>query len=145
MIVEIRKAVKNSISSKSIKDMVVIVLHFLKVRNSEMSVAIIGDGEMRKINKVYRGKDKTTDVLSFNLSNSKSLLEGEILISWPQLKRQAHEYRTTLKQELARLLVHGITHLVGYDHELGERDRRKQERVEKKILDRLKNDKFGSG
>lgn len=86
-----------------------------------LSLAIINDAEMRKINKLYRHQDKTTDVLSFLGS---SLATSEILISWPQIKRQA---KTTYKQEFMFILVHGLLHLAGYNDE-EERDR--QEMIE---------------
>jgi len=102
----------------------------------EISVLFVNDAGMRRLNHLYRGIDRTTDVLSFPLMTSKKLkveskklkvekaendeqlfLLGDIVISLPQAKRQAEEYGTTFNRELARLLVHGLLHLLGYDHE----------------------------
>lgn len=88
----------------------------------EISVVFIDDDEMRKINKKWRQKDKTTDVLSFSLAKDM----GEILISCPQAKKQAKEYGISEKEEIKRLILHGTLHLMGYKHE-------QMKKIEKKI------------
>ena len=93
-------------------------------RKAELSVVLTGDAEVKKLNRLYRGKNKTTDVLSFPLLEGKkfpsSLKEGvvlgDVVVSVPQTKRQALERGKTFKAELALLVVHGILHLLGYDH-----------------------------
>ena len=75
-----------------------------------LSVAFIGDREMRTLNKRYRGRDKVTDVLSFE-----EILE--ILICYPQAKRQAKDLGHSTRDEVVFLLVHGVLHAFGYDHE----------------------------
>jgi rRNA maturation RNase YbeY len=88
----------------------------------ELSVALVDDAEMRRLNATYRGKDRTTDVLAFSQregltgSGGPSLL-GDVVISVPVAALQARERGTELERELAELLVHGILHLLGYDHE----------------------------
>jgi probable rRNA maturation factor len=88
----------------------------------ELSVALVGDAEMRRLNATYRGKDRTTDVLAFaqregaSAASDPSLL-GDVVISIPVAGLQARERGTDLDRELAELLVHGILHLLGYDHE----------------------------
>ena len=79
-----------------------------------ISISLVGDKLVRKLNREYRRKDKTTDVLSFNI-NENGLL-GDIYISLPQARRQAREYRVTLGEELTRLAVHGTLHVLGYTH-----------------------------
>jgi len=71
--------------------------------------------EVRTLNKHYRGKDKTTDVLSFE-SGVNNLL-GSIVIDLETAKLQAREYKHSLEREVLELCVHGIFHLLGYDHE----------------------------
>ena len=93
-------------------------------RKSELSIVLTGDAEVRELNRLYRGKDKTTDVLSFPLLEGKrlksgrgdSLPLGDVVISIPQAKRQAREQTKAFKEEMALLLVHGILHLLGFDH-----------------------------
>jgi probable rRNA maturation factor len=82
--------------------------------NKAVSLNFIDDRLMKKLNRKYRKKNKTTDVLSFNL-NEEGML-GEVYISIPQAKRQAKEYNCSLDRELVRLTEHGILHLLGYTH-----------------------------
>lgn len=92
-------------------------------RRAELSVVLTGDGEVKKLNRLYRKKDKTTDVLSFPLLEGKRLKTGEdsiplgdVVISVPQTRRQARQQGKDFHGELALLLTHGILHLLGYDH-----------------------------
>jgi rRNA maturation RNase YbeY len=95
----------------------------------ELSVALVGDDEMRRLNASYRGKDRTTDVLAFSQQEGPgaptSPLLGDVVVSIPAAERQARERRHTLERELAELLVHGILHLLGYDHERSSADARR--------------------
>ncbi len=93
---------------------------------AEASVALtlVGDAGMRRINRERRGKDRATDVLSFPLyavgeaaPPGVERLLGDIVISVPTAQRQARAYDATLDAELKRLLVHGLLHLLGHDHE----------------------------
>jgi probable rRNA maturation factor len=100
-------------------------------RRAELSVVLTGDGEMRRLNRAYRGKDRTTDVLSFPLLEGKRLASGgrlplgDVVVSLPQAGRQAKARGAALGDELALLLIHGILHLLGYDHAT----RREQKRM----------------
>ena len=101
-----------------------------KKKHVDVSVVGIGDRRMRTLNHKFRDKDKTTDVLSFTLQHDP--LEGEIYISIPQAKRQAREFRHSVKDEILQLVIHGALHLCGYDHMTGkdaETMRKKEERV----------------
>ena len=94
---------------------------------SQFSVAFVSDRRMKELNSFFRGKDSTTDVLSFpheadefektsaDLSDAASL--GDIVISVEQAQRQAKENKLTLENEIQQLILHGVLHLCGYDHE----------------------------
>ncbi|OGT69275.1 MAG: rRNA maturation RNase YbeY, partial [Gammaproteobacteria bacterium RIFCSPLOWO2_02_FULL_42_9] len=97
----------------------------------EVSLVFIGDAKMKELNKKYRGKNKTTDVLSF-----KEL--SEIFICLSVAKKQAKLLKTGLKSELTRLLTHGIVHLQGYDHAKSAREAERMFEVEEKILLKLR-------
>lgn len=90
---------------------------------SELSVALVHDDEMHRLNRDYRGKDRTTDVLAFALREGEATgtqelgLLGDVVISLPTAKRQAQERGHATERELTELLLHGILHLLGYDHE----------------------------
>jgi len=92
-------------------------------KQAELSVVLTGDGEVRKLNRLYRKKDKTTDVLSFPLLEGKNMKAakgsiplGDVVLSVPQTRRQAREQGKDFQAEMALLLTHGILHLLGYDH-----------------------------
>jgi len=84
-----------------------------------IEVSIVSDGEMRKLNKKYKGKDYPTDVLSFSLDEklpSGDFLLGEVIVNKDQAKRQAAEYGNTYEEEVAELVEHGVLHLLGVGH-----------------------------
>ncbi|HYK52796.1 MAG TPA: rRNA maturation RNase YbeY, partial [Candidatus Eremiobacteraceae bacterium] len=89
--------------------------------SSSLSLTLVGDASIRELNREHRGKDKATDVLSFSLvengSASAERLLGDVVISVDTARRQAVEYDATLQAELYRLLIHGILHVMGHDHE----------------------------
>ncbi|MBP9802284.1 rRNA maturation RNase YbeY [Patescibacteria group bacterium] len=103
---------------------------------SSISIALVSPKEIQDLNKVYRHKNKVTDVLSFNIDSEENL--GEIVICLEQAKKQALANKKTLKSELKLLTVHGILHLLGYDHELSEVEYLRQEKEQEKILALLK-------
>ena len=105
------------------------------VTQAEVNVVPGGDELLRRLNRRFRGLDRTTDVLSFTYDDesdgSGRWLSGEIIISVPRVLAQARRRRAISGDELARLLVHGALHLCGHDHKKeGERRRmRAQERA----------------
>ncbi len=95
-----------------------------KVKSANLSIVFIDDDLMHELNKKYRGIDRTTDVLSFAFEDNNKICYnirqlGEIYISIPQMIKQAKEYHHSEKRELAFLVVHGLLHLLGYDHTKG--------------------------
>lgn len=124
------------VSSAWIKGLSALVLKRVKgasfEKKAELSVVLTGDGEVRKLNRLFRKKDKTTDVLSFPLLEGKKLKAGDqgsiplgdVVISVPQTRRQAAQQGRDFRQELALLLTHGILHLLGYDHVTKAEERR---------------------
>jgi probable rRNA maturation factor len=101
----------------------------------EISIAILSPVEIKKLNKIYRQKNKVTDVLSFNLDDDKIL--GEIVICLEQAKKQAIEKKVSLQSELRLLVVHGILHLLGYDHERSLTEAERQEKEEQVLLNKF--------
>lgn len=89
--------------------------------DAEVSIVFIDDEEMKELNSRYRHKDRTTDILSFRLNEGEFAdinpnVLGDIAISLPVAGIQAVEYETSIDVEMVRLLVHGVLHLLGYDH-----------------------------
>lgn len=114
----------------------------LNINNSIFDIIFIDDEEMHKLNKEYRGIDRTTDVLSFALNDNKHIDTiinslGDIFISIPKMKSQAIEYGHTEKRELSFLALHGLLHLLGYDHTLGKKEEEEMFGLQKEILNEL--------
>lgn len=91
------------------------------VENAIFNLIIINNEEIKEINKMYRGKDNVTDVISFALEDTKDIeydfrLLGDIYISLDKTKEQAMSYEHSFLRELAFLSIHGFLHLLGYDH-----------------------------
>ena len=118
------------------------ILTDLGETSAELGIVLVGDQRMRGLNRRYRGKDRTTDVLAFAMrepgtshaSHFTMDMLGDIVISVPTAWRQAIEAGRSLDEELAWLLVHGILHLCGYDHERNEKEARRMRRRERKIM-----------
>ena len=100
---------------------------------AEVSVLLCGDAAMRRLNRTYRRKDKTTDVLSFPSRESGGFL-GDLIISAPEAKRQARRSQAAYPKVLEKLLLHGLLHLLGYDHET---DRGEMDELEGRLRRRL--------
>lgn len=115
-------------------DFATIAARRLKIKK-EISIALLSPLEIKKLNKIYRHKDKVTDVLSFGLDD-KHLL-GEIVICVEQAKKQAQEKKQSLQSELKLLVVHGTLHLLGYDHEISAKEAERQEAEEKTLLSKF--------
>jgi probable rRNA maturation factor len=110
--------------------------------SAELGILFVGDQRMRGLNHRYRGKDRSTDVLAFAMREARtshtshlmSDMLGDVVISVPTARRQATEAGRSLDEELAWLLVHGILHLCGYDHERSEKEARRMHRRERMVL-----------
>ena len=112
------------------------LLRALRQSRAELSIALVGDREMRPLNSKYRKKRKTTDVLSFFVKDqpiSGTKILGDVVISVEQARRQAKERGKTLKSEMTTLLIHGILHLLGYDHEKSPRQAKIMFAYERKL------------
>ena len=115
---------------------------------ASLAISIIGDRKMRSLNKEYRGIDSTTDVLAFpyafgagkvhfvEAADENVLNLGDIVISYPQLLSRAAKEDMLVDEMAAFLVIHGVLHLLGYDHEKAE-DSAKMEPLEDKILSEL--------
>jgi len=100
-----------------------------------ISLALVSEAEIKNLNRVYRHKNKVTDVLSFNLDSTAIL--GEVVICLAVAKKQAKENKKSLSAELKLLTIHGILHLLAFDHELNEAEYNKQEEMQNKILKQI--------
>lgn len=100
-------------------------------KGRRFSVALVGDSRMKQLNELFRGKKNTTDVLSFphepdDFDPDKTNL-GDIIISLEQAQKQAAENGLDLETEIKQLILHGLLHLCGYDHEKDDGEMNKRE------------------
>jgi len=106
-------------------------------QEGEVSFALVDNDYIQQLNKQYRSKDKPTDVLSFPMDSLASgeayVVLGDIIISLEKAVEQAADYGHSLDRELAFLTVHGVLHLLGYDHE-DEQEREEMEKEQENIL-----------
>ncbi|UCG38918.1 MAG: rRNA maturation RNase YbeY [bacterium] len=107
---------------RMLRDLASRILSDLGRAEAELSILVTDDGQVRSLNRQYRGKDSATDVLSFSQSEGEGPqgphdLLGDVVISWDSAVRQSEQYGHGVRAEVARLMVHGILHLLGYDHE----------------------------
>ncbi len=92
------------------------------------------DPEIHILNRQYRGKDKPTDVLSFPLADElQPLLLGDVIISVETAARQAQRWGHLLREELQTLMIHGVLHLLGYDHEISRSEAIRMHRKEREV------------
>ncbi|MCX7739028.1 MAG: rRNA maturation RNase YbeY [Hydrogenothermaceae bacterium] len=118
------------------------ILQELALSNVEISITITDNKRIRDINREWRGKDKPTDVLSFPMEETigyRYRLLGDVIISAPFAKEQAQSTEYAYKEEVLRLLIHGILHLLGYDHEKSEEDEKEMFELQDRIFNKLKD------
>jgi len=131
----VKKRVRG-VESKLLSKIAHRALEVLGLSKVELSIALVSDVQIKRLNKLYRNKDKPTDVLSFPIGEKVEdwLILGDIVISVDTARRQAQELGHSLEEELKRLLVHGLVHLLGYDHELGGEEEKKFFELEEFVL-----------
>ena len=113
------------VNRKRIKKTIFKVLTIHEVKGPvEVSVAVVGDRKMRALSKQYKGEDKTRNILSFSLSEGEStylpseiLKLGDIVISYPQVIKEASEEEVLVDDKVDELIEHGMLHLLGIHHE----------------------------
>jgi rRNA maturation RNase YbeY len=128
------------------------LLRLLGLKDAELSLLLVDDSRMKELNHKYRGIDRTTDVLSFpqmsysvkrkalsvksfnDIIAQRTTLLGDVVINLQAVKRQAPEHGLSFNEELQWLLVHGVLHLIGYDHERSKYAERKMRSKERELL-----------
>lgn len=109
----------------------------LRLGGAELSVTLVSDREMRTLNRRWRGRDRPTDVLAFaqreGAGGAPAGLLGDVVVSVDTARRQAAAAGEPLHREGERLLVHGLLHLLGYDHERSAAEARRMQRRERAL------------
>jgi probable rRNA maturation factor len=140
MAVTVFNKTKSSIPKKFIRDWCAKVFRELKksrvkVKHKNLVIVFVGSAEIKKLNRMYRGKNKPTDVLSFSPVEPNSL--GELVLCLPVLKKQSKEHKLTFNEETGYMILHGILHLLGFDHEKSKAKAKKMFALQDKVFEKL--------
>lgn len=123
-----------------LKELLDYALNYLKINNAEFNVIVIDNERIHEMNREYRGVDRPTDVITFALEDHQDIefedirLLGDIYISIEKARSQAEEYGHSLKREISFLTIHGLLHLLGYDH-MNDADEKEMFQLQNDILD----------
>ncbi|PIS39545.1 MAG: rRNA maturation RNase YbeY [Candidatus Nealsonbacteria bacterium CG08_land_8_20_14_0_20_38_20] len=133
--IEVKNLTTKPVKEKFIIKIIDKVLKGEKRKEENLSIALVGQGRIRDLNKRYRGKNRATDILAFG--QEQKLIEpflGELVICLREVKKNAETFRTTFEKELTKVLIHGTLHLLGYDHEKSEKEAKEMEEKENYYL-----------
>jgi probable rRNA maturation factor len=128
--VEVNNKTKEKVDLNLVRTVAENFFNKYRLNKKDLSIAFVSDATIRKLNKIYRKIDKVTDILSF--AGEDDFL-GEIVIDYAQIKRQAREYKKSIKDELVFILVHGLLHLIGFNDNT-EKERQKMMEIGRKFI-----------
>ncbi len=132
------------LSKSEILDVVIEVLKTVEykfTKNHQLNLSFVSSEEMQLLNKTYRNKDKPTNVLSFELpenfpAGDEKTLIGEIALCEEIIHEESKKYKKIFENRLKHMIIHGLLHLIGFDH-IKEEEENKMESIEKKIMKSL--------
>lgn len=135
---------KINIAKRKIRSTTITLLKYLDCSNKEISISFVNDDAIQQLNNQYRHKDKPTNVLSFSLQegefgNINPHILGDIVISVDTANADARKNARTFEQEIDFLIIHGLLHLLGYNHENTTKEETKKMQKKEKELFRLLN------
>ena len=124
------------IDSRKLKRQFKIILQHLSIEDKELSVLLVNDHKIKNLNQSFRDKNAPTDVLSFPQFEEEegfdSILLGDVVVSLETAEQQAKEHGLNFEEEVVLLIIHGLLHLLGYDHEISAKE---EKRMQKKTLE----------
>ena len=128
-----------SIRTAVVKKNVLQIMAYLGCAEQEISVVFGNDRLLQELNRTYRHQDRPTNVLAFPQSPTyagepASSMLGDVIVSLPTAAREAHDLNQSLEERVVYLLLHGILHLLGYEHEGSAAQRRRMETLEQEVL-----------
>ena len=129
---EVNNFTRFMVDEKALRKIAERVLAEEKKDCTELSVSIVGPEGIKRLNKKYRKIGKPTDVLSFTYNDA-----GEIILCPQVIKENAKKYGEDFKKELNRVFIHGILHILGYDHEKGGKEEEKMTEKQEYYLNKL--------
>ena len=139
--INVQNLTRSQIDREFVKKIVERILKKEK-KQGDISIIFVGTKKIRDLNKRYRKQDKVTDVLSFSHglvdTKFKDIFElGEVIICLIRVKKDAQEFKSDFEKELKWVIIHGILHALGYDHEKSEKEAKRMKKKEKYYLKSL--------
>lgn len=131
---------KNVSEKKELKKLINYAVKYLNLKDIEFGVIFVDNNKIKELNRIYRNKDRETDVITFRLADYEEVIFnnvnilGDIYISLDKALSQSIEYNHSYLRELSFLLIHGFLHLLGYDH-MNEEDEKVMFKLQEEILD----------
>ena len=125
---------KKRIKIKDVRSWAKKVLEQLGIRRGELSVLLVDDDEIRQLNLKYLGRDRPTNVMAFPMDGPDPKILGDVVISTETAQRESQELGIGTEEYIALLLIHGILHLLGYDHERDEEEALRMQQKEGELL-----------
>jgi rRNA maturation RNase YbeY len=130
------------IHTTAVKKRVLQMMRYLGCAERELSVVFGSDRLLQELNSTYRQKDRPTNVLAFPQSPTytgepATLILGDVIVSLPTAAREAQDLQQALEERVVYLLLHGLLHLLGHDHEGSVAQRRRMETLERQVLAHL--------
>jgi rRNA maturation RNase YbeY len=119
------------------------IMAFLRCTDAELSVVLVSDRRMQALNQTYRQQDRPTNVLSFpqhpaTQDGPTATVLGDIVVALPVAAREAQALQQALEERVIYLILHGLLHLLGYDHEYSAAERRRMTALEARVLRHLR-------
>ena len=130
-------SVNTQIKKTDLHELIKALSEELNFRIESLEVNFINSDKIREINRRYLSHDYSTDILTFNYSDEISVIDGEIIISLDDARNNSKRFKVLFKQEIARLVIHGILHLSGFNDN-NRINKIKMKRMENKLLNRFK-------
>jgi len=133
-VIEINNLTTNPIDEEFFKKTAKMILKGENKKEANLSIALVGQGRISELNRRYRGKKRVTDILAFP---NKEIGLGEIVICFMEVKKNAKKYGLIFEKEFSKVLIHGILHLLGYNHEESEKEAERMRKKEEYYLSQL--------
>ncbi|HMN25323.1 MAG TPA: rRNA maturation RNase YbeY [Ignavibacteriaceae bacterium] len=130
-------SISKSLKKKGIHDLIKSLSNELYFKILNLEINFISAKSILDINKTYLNHDYTTDIITFNYSEIVNELDGEIFISIDDALSNSKKFNVSVSDELVRLVIHGILHLLGYD-DIAHSDKKIMKRMENKLLSKFK-------
>ena len=116
MEVQVSLGIAEGVSKDLLRSVICLVMNNNGITDGEVSLALLGDQEIRELNRIYLGQDRPTDVIAFALHEEGESVLGDVYIGYEQAICQAGEMDIPLIEEIVRLVIHGTLHVLGHDH-----------------------------